>query len=90
MIEEVDAVIALPGGSGTIEELLEALSWKRLGLYVNPIVIVNQAGYFDALLRQFRYRCGGTLHGRTPPVYVDCGAGGRRYARRHLQRVTLE
>jgi uncharacterized protein (TIGR00730 family) len=50
MIQEVDAVVALPGGSGTFEELLEAITWKRLGLYVNPIVIVNGRGYYDPLL----------------------------------------
>jgi uncharacterized protein (TIGR00730 family) len=49
MIEDVDAVVALPGGSGTFEELLEAITWKRLGLYVNPIVIVNVRGFYDPL-----------------------------------------
>ena len=49
MIEEADAVVALPGGSGTFEELLEAITWKRLGLYVNPIVIVNVRGFYDPL-----------------------------------------
>ena len=51
MISEVDAVVALPGGSGTFEELLEAITWKRLGLYLEPIVLVNTRGYFNALLR---------------------------------------
>lgn len=54
MIDEVDAVVALPGGSGTFEELLEAITWKRLGLFLNPIVIVNQGGFYDALLQQFQ------------------------------------
>jgi len=53
MIEEVDAIVALPGGSGTLEELLEAITWKRLGLYVNPIVLVNIRGFFDALVALF-------------------------------------
>jgi predicted Rossmann-fold nucleotide-binding protein len=35
-------------GSGTFEELLEAITWKRLGLFLNPIVIVNQDGFYDA------------------------------------------
>jgi len=42
-----DAVIALPDGSGTLEELFEAITLKRLGLYVNPIVLVNTRGFFD-------------------------------------------
>jgi uncharacterized protein (TIGR00730 family) len=54
MIEEVDAVVALPGGSGTFEELMEAITWKRLGLFLNPIVIVNQGGFYDPLLQQFQ------------------------------------
>ena len=45
-----DAVIALPGGCGTLEELLEIITWKQLGLYLKPIVILNTNGYFDPLL----------------------------------------
>ena len=45
-----DAVIALPGGCGTLEELLEIITWKQLGLYLNPIVILNINRYFDPLL----------------------------------------
>lgn len=45
-----DAVIALPGGYGTLEELLEIITWKQLGLYLNPIVILNTNGYYDPLL----------------------------------------
>ena len=51
-----DAVIALPGGSGTLEELLEVISLKRLGIYLNPIVILNTGGYFDPLIEQLN-RC---------------------------------
>ena len=45
-----DAVIALPGGCGTMEELLEIITWKQLGLYLNPIVILNTEGFYDPLL----------------------------------------
>ncbi len=48
-----DAVIALPGGCGTLEELLEIITWKQLGLYRNPILILNVKGYFDPLLTMF-------------------------------------
>lgn len=47
MIAEVDAVVALPGGCGTLEELFEAITWKRLGLFVGPIVLVNTLRFFD-------------------------------------------
>ena len=50
MADLSDAVIALPGGCGTLEELLEIITWKQLGLYLNPIVILNVKGYFDPLL----------------------------------------
>ena len=45
-----DGIIALPGGCGTLEELLEIITWKQLGLYLNPIVILNINGFFDPLL----------------------------------------
>ena len=47
-----DGVIALPGGCGTMEELLEIITWKQLGLYLNPIVILNIDGFYDHLLAQ--------------------------------------
>lgn len=50
MIAATDAVVALPGGCGTLEELLEAVTWKRLGLYLNPIVLVNTRAYFAPLV----------------------------------------
>jgi uncharacterized protein (TIGR00730 family) len=49
-----DAVVALPGGCGTMEELMEIITWKQLGIYKNPIVIVNVDGYYDFLLAQMR------------------------------------
>lgn len=50
MAQLSDAVIALPGGCGTLEELLEIITWKQLGLYLHPIVILNIDHYFDPLL----------------------------------------
>jgi uncharacterized protein (TIGR00730 family) len=46
----VDAVVALPGSSGTLEELIEVISMKKLGLFPMPIIIVNTNGFYDALL----------------------------------------
>ncbi len=60
MIQEVDAVVALPGACGTWEELFEAMSFKRLGLYAGPIVIVNTNNYYAPMLemlnRSVEYR----------------------------------
>lgn len=51
MIESlVDGMVALPGGIGTFEELLECLTWKQLGLHTKPVVILNTGGYYDGLL----------------------------------------
>jgi uncharacterized protein (TIGR00730 family) len=47
MIADSDAIISLPGGSGTFEELFEALTLKRLGQFLGPIVLVNTRRYFD-------------------------------------------
>jgi len=48
-----DAYIALPGGFGTLEEILEMVSFKQLGLHHKPIVFVNSDNYFEGLLLQF-------------------------------------
>ncbi len=50
MADLSDAIIALPGGCGTLEELLEIITWKQLGLYLNPVVILNVNGFYDPLL----------------------------------------
>lgn len=54
MAEMSDAVIALPGGCGTMEELLEIITWKQLGLYLNPIIILNVDGFYNPLLEMLQ------------------------------------
>ncbi|GHT01469.1 cytokinin riboside 5'-monophosphate phosphoribohydrolase [Bacteroidia bacterium] len=51
MAQRSDACIALPGGIGTLEELLEIITWKQLNLYHQPVVILNTAHYYDDLLQ---------------------------------------
>ena len=46
-----DAVVALPGGCGTLEELFEAITLKRLGLYFGPIILLNTRGFYDDVVR---------------------------------------
>ena len=55
MAQMSDGVIALPGGCGTLEELLEIITWKQLGLYLKPIVILNINGYFDPLIEMLHH-----------------------------------
>ncbi len=53
MDERADVFLTLPGGFGTLEELLEILTLKQLGYHSKPIVIVNLNGFFEPLLAQF-------------------------------------
>lgn len=50
MAEAADAAVALPGGCGTMEELLEIITWKQLGLFSGTIVILNTDGFYNPLL----------------------------------------
>jgi uncharacterized protein (TIGR00730 family) len=50
MLELADAVIALPGGFGTLDELMEAVTWAQLGIHNKPCVLVNVLGYYEGLL----------------------------------------
>jgi uncharacterized protein (TIGR00730 family) len=53
MFEEADAFVVLPGAIGTLEEAIELLSWRRLGLHAKPIVFYNPAGFWDHLFDLF-------------------------------------
>lgn len=55
-LENIDALVALPGGTGTLEELLEAITLKRLGQFTKPIIILNTNGYYDPLILMLK-RC---------------------------------
>ncbi len=49
LIEKSDAIVVLAGGTGTLEELMDVVSLKKLGKYPNPIVILNSYGFYDLL-----------------------------------------
>jgi hypothetical protein len=53
MEERADAVIALPGGFGTLEEMLEIITLKQLGLHSKPLLFLNTAGFYDPLAALF-------------------------------------
>jgi uncharacterized protein (TIGR00730 family) len=49
MADEADAFVALPGGFGMLEELLEMTTWSQLGIHAKPVVVLNAAGFFDGV-----------------------------------------
>ena len=55
MFEESDAICALPGGIGTLEELIETLSWARLALHQKPIIVLNLKKFWDPLQTLFEH-----------------------------------
>ena len=63
MFEEADAFIALPGGIGTLEELVEMLTWAQLKRHTKPIAVLNTNGFWDPLIELFDHMQGaGFLH----------------------------
>jgi hypothetical protein len=50
MTELADVFLVLPGGYGTLDELMEAVTWLQLGLHDKPVILINTAGYWDGLL----------------------------------------
>ncbi|GMI71085.1 LONELY GUY 7 [Hibiscus trionum] len=50
MARQADAFIALPGGYGTLEELLEVITWAQLGIHQKPVGLLNVDGYYNSLL----------------------------------------
>ncbi|KAJ4979694.1 hypothetical protein NE237_010474 [Protea cynaroides] len=50
MARQADAFIALPGGYGTLEELLEVITWAQLGIHQKPVGLLNVEGYYNSLL----------------------------------------
>jgi uncharacterized protein (TIGR00730 family) len=68
MFERSDAFVVLPGGIGTLEEIIELLSWRRLDLHRKPIVFHNPRGFWDPLFALLRHTID---EGLTPPALVD-------------------
>ena len=55
MFERSDAFVALPGGVGTLEELVEQLTWKQLGRHTKPVLLANIDGFWEPLLALFAH-----------------------------------
>jgi uncharacterized protein (TIGR00730 family) len=67
MFERSDAFVVLPGGVGTLEEVVELLSWRRLGLHEKPVVFYDPAGFWRPLFELFRHTVEARL---TPPEFM--------------------
>jgi uncharacterized protein (TIGR00730 family) len=71
MFERADAFVALPGGIGTLEELVEQLTWAQLGRHRKPILLANVAGFWDPLIAVFEHLRGAAfLPGGRPLAYI--------------------
>jgi len=89
MLELADAVVALPGGCGTLEELFEAITWKRLGLYFGPIVL-STSTVLRSLHRATLAIGGGAVHGRAASGHVVGGGGTRGGGGGHPRRAAVD
>jgi hypothetical protein len=52
-VELADAFLVLPGGYGTMDEMVEVVTWAQIGLHTKPCILINTAGYWDGLLKFF-------------------------------------
>jgi uncharacterized protein (TIGR00730 family) len=55
MFMNADAIVALPGGAGTLDELIEVLTWRQLGLHAKPVFLLDTGGYWDPLRALFSH-----------------------------------
>ncbi len=57
MSQLADAFVALPGGIGTLEEVIEAFTWLQLGVHLKPVGLLNCAGFYDPLVQLLTHMC---------------------------------
>lgn len=82
MGELSDAIVALPGGWGTLDELFEALTWAQLGLHAKPIGLLNLLGFFDPLLE--------AVHSAVAAGFVKAGHSGLLRAHREPEALLAD
>ena len=77
MFERSDGFVVLPGGIGTLEEIIELLSWRRLDLHAKPVVFFNPDGFWDPLFALFQHTVDAKL---TPPEFMQSWISVRQVA----------
>jgi uncharacterized protein (TIGR00730 family) len=70
MFDRADAFVALPGGIGTLEELVEQLTWSQLGRHAKPIILANIEGFWDPFLKLLDHMTKETFIRTGLPVHV--------------------
>ena len=68
MYDQSDAFVVAPGGVGTLEEVIEVLSWKRLDLHAKPVIFLNINGFWDGLLKVLEHSM---AEGMTPESFRE-------------------
>ena len=77
MAERSDAFLALPGGIGTFEELFEVWTWRQLGYHDKPVGLLNQDGYYDAMLAFLRHSVACGFMGEVQMGLIEVNADWR-------------
>ncbi|GAA5200025.1 TIGR00730 family Rossman fold protein [Rugosimonospora acidiphila] len=70
MVELADAFVALPGGTGTLDELFEAWTWQRLGIHDKPVALLNVDGFWDPLCATLDHLRSAGFIGDTDPLLI--------------------
>ena len=82
MAELADAFVALPGGIGTLEELIEIYTWSQLGMHDKPCGVLNVRGYYDGLAALLDHAVGEGFLRPQHRAVADVAARAGRAARR--------
>ena len=88
MFQRADAFVALPGGIGTLEEVVEVMTWAQLDQHAKPVLIVNINGFWDSLVALFRRMSRGRIPAQGVPrrphrpagAFVDSGGCRSRHS----------
>ena len=76
MFMNCDAIVVLPGGAGSLDELFEVLTWRQLGLHEKPVILVNTNGYWDPLIALIQHVVDGGFADASLLDYFSVAANG--------------